>query len=85
MDSLPKTAALNKLSALSQRLLVVIALVPVGVAAITVGGWPFTVFIIAILAYAGWEYWRMFRLGGYHPSLLLLSGGSALLAFTRPN
>ncbi len=83
MDSLPQTAALSKLSALSQRLLVVIALVPVGIGAITVGGWPFTALIIAILAYAGWEYWRMYRMGGYRPSLLLLAGGSGLLAFTR--
>ncbi len=83
MDSLPQTAALSKLSALSQRLLVVIALAPLGVAAITVGGWPFAVLIIAVLSYAGWEYWRMYRLGGYHPSLLLLAGGAALMAFTR--
>ncbi len=33
------------------------------------GGWPFTIFIAAILGMAGWEFWRLFRNGGYLPSL----------------
>lgn len=77
------TVHVNKLSALSQRLLVAILLVPPGVGLIVLGGWAFGLFVSLVLAVAAWEYWRLFRIGGYHPSALLLVGGTLALALTR--
>jgi phosphatidate cytidylyltransferase len=73
----------NKLSTLSQRLLVVLLILPAGLFVIVSGGWVITLAAAAILARAGWEYWRMFRMGGYRPSLMLLAGGSAAFAVAR--
>ncbi len=75
----PLTAHVSKLSSLSQRILVAIVLVPLGVWLIMLGGWPFTLFITLIIGTAAWEYWRLFTAGGYHPSLLLLAGGAVTL------
>lgn len=83
MDVSPQTVNLNRLSTLSQRLLVVVLIVPAGLASIVAGGWVITLVVAAILARAGWEYWRMYSHGGYHPSMLLLAGGTALLAVAR--
>jgi phosphatidate cytidylyltransferase len=83
MDASPQTVPVNRLSTLSQRLVVVLVILPAGLAAIVAGGWVLTLVVAVILARAGWEYWRMYRTGGYRPSALLLAGGTALLALTR--
>jgi phosphatidate cytidylyltransferase len=36
------------------------------------GGWPFAIFVAAILCVGAWEYWRIFQQGGYSPSLTVL-------------
>jgi len=77
------TAHVNKLSTLSQRLLVAILLVPPGVGLIVLGGWAFGLFVSLVLAVAAWEYWRLFRAGGYRPSAFLLVGGTLALSLTR--
>jgi phosphatidate cytidylyltransferase len=73
----------NKLSSLSQRVLVAIVLVPLGVGVIAQGRWPFALLIALILGVAAWEYWRLFRAGGYQPSAFLLVGGTLALAISR--
>jgi len=67
----------------TQRMLTVIILVPILVLVIVLGGWALTLFLTALMAIAGWEFWRLFKTGGYSPSLVLLAGGTAalLLAF----
>jgi phosphatidate cytidylyltransferase len=68
---------------LRERLIVVIFLVPLGVLAIAVGGWIFSLVITAILAAAAWEFWRIFKKGGYSPSVTLLMGGVILVSISR--
>ncbi|TLN21235.1 phosphatidate cytidylyltransferase [bacterium] len=68
---------------LTQRLLVAILLIPIGVTFIVLGGWPFTILIMAALGVAAWEYWRIYRSGGFSPSVSLLVGGAVLLALLR--
>jgi phosphatidate cytidylyltransferase len=81
MDVSHPAASVTKLSALSQRLIVAIWLTPLGVGLIGLGGWPYFLFILCILA--AWEYWRLFRTGGYHPSAVLLVGGTMALVLSR--
>jgi phosphatidate cytidylyltransferase len=68
---------------LIQRLLVAILLIPIGVTFIALGGWPYSIFIMLVLGVAAWEYWRIYKTGGYSPSPSLLIGGAMLLAITR--
>lgn len=68
---------------LVQRLIVIGILVPIGVLFALAGGWVLTLFVAASLAYAAWEYWHMFSVGGYHPSAPILIGGVAGLVITR--
>jgi len=68
---------------LANRLKVVIFLVPIGVGILSIGGWPFTLFIALLLAVAGYEFWRLFRHGGYNPSVWVLIPGIILLIFAR--
>ncbi len=79
----PLAANVSKLSSLSQRILTAIVLVPLGVGMIALGGWPYNLFIMLILGLAAWEYWRLFRDGGYHPSAVLLVGGTLAMLLTR--
>lgn len=66
-----------------KRLLVVLVLLPIGIALIALGGPIFTVVVAAILALAAWEYARLFFRGGYAPNRELLIGGVFLLAALR--
>lgn len=68
---------------LTQRLAVVILLLPIGVALIFVGGWILTIVVAALLGIAAWEYWRMFKNGGYNPSAPVLIGGVVGLVLLR--
>jgi len=81
--SLPTAAHVSKLSSLSQRILVAIVLVPLGVGIIALGGWFYSLFIMLILGLATWEYWRLFQTGGYRPSLVLLVGGTLAMLLAR--
>ncbi len=58
--------------ALRKRLVVIDIMVPTTVLFAMLGGWPFTVFVAALLGVAAWEFWRIFRNGGYSPSLPIL-------------
>jgi phosphatidate cytidylyltransferase len=68
---------------LTERLLVVLFLLPVGILLIAFGGIPFDLIIAIILALSGWEYVQMFRKGGWQPSSILVVGGVAALAIGR--
>jgi len=68
---------------LAQRLTVVLALLPIGITAIALGGWVFTALIVAILGYGAWEYWRLFKQGGYNPSVSILISGVIGLILAR--
>lgn len=62
---------------LFERTVVALILLPLMGFFIYQGGWVFALVLMIILGIAGWEYWRMVRLGGYAPSLYLLVGGIA--------
>ena len=79
----PLAASVNKLSSLSQRLLVAIVLIPIGAVIIMLGGWVFYLAAMLILGVAAWEYWRMFSNGGYRPSVIMLVGGTVVMVLTR--
>jgi len=68
---------------LIKRLAVVIILLPIGLAGILLGGWAYNLGIAAILALAAWEYVQLMNIGGFRPPLVLVVGGSALLALGR--
>ncbi len=68
---------------LRQRLLVAIVLLPLFILLIAAGGLAYDVLIIAALGVAAWEYWRLFKLGGYTPSPVVLIGGVLALAIAR--
>jgi phosphatidate cytidylyltransferase len=77
------TAAVTKLSSLSQRLIVVIFLIPACVIPIYLGSWPFAILVIGGMGIAAWEYWRMFYRGGYRPSVWLIVAGAMVLCLAR--
>jgi phosphatidate cytidylyltransferase len=66
-----------------QRLIVTIFLIPLAVGAIYFGGWIYALLILGFLGTASWEYWNMFRLGGFCPSRVIVIGGVVLLWFSR--
>ncbi len=56
---------------LSQRLLVIAILLPVGVFLVAIGGIPLYIFFSLILALSVWEYGNLFEKGGWKPWKLL--------------
>jgi phosphatidate cytidylyltransferase len=68
---------------LLKRVLVVILLLPIGVAGILIGGWVYTLGIALILALAAREYVALMKIGGFQPAGVLVVGGAALLALGR--
>jgi phosphatidate cytidylyltransferase len=70
-------------SVLLKRILVVILLLPIGLAGILLGGWAYNLGVAAILALAAWEYVQLMSSGGFHPASFLTVGGVALLAVGR--
>jgi phosphatidate cytidylyltransferase len=68
---------------LAQRLIVTILLVPVGIFVIAAGGWLLAIVLMAILGYGGWEYWRIYKQGGYNPSAPVLITGVTGLVLAR--
>lgn len=68
---------------LVKRLLVVNILIPAFVLFVVLGGWLYSVLILSSLVWAAWEYWRIFREGGYSPSLAVLIAGVTALALGR--
>ena len=68
---------------LRSRVLVVVVLLPIGLAIIYLGGWAFAAFVALVLGLAGWEYARLFRAGGSHPAEVLVIAGAVLFPLAR--
>jgi phosphatidate cytidylyltransferase len=68
---------------LRSRILVVVILLPIGLAIITVGGWVFAAFVALILGIAGWEYARLFRVRDVLPAVPLVIAAAASLPLAR--
>ena len=68
---------------LKERVIAAAVLLPIGLAFIYLGSWPFTLFVSLVLGGAAWEFARMFRKGGYQPSTRLLIAGVVALALAR--
>jgi len=68
---------------LKQRLLVTGVLLPVGLLAIFMGGWFFTLLITTFLALAAWEYSLMMNKGGYRPWTWLVVGSTIVISISR--
>ena len=68
---------------LAKRLLVAVILLPVGLAAIWLGGWYLTALVAIFMCLAAWEYVTLFRLAGLRPASLLVVGGTLLLLLGR--
>lgn len=68
---------------LRRRLIVIIILLPLIVFFSILGGWPFTIFITAVLCLAAYEFWNLFRTGGYSPSLPVMVFFVAAAAILR--
>jgi phosphatidate cytidylyltransferase len=66
-----------------KRTLVVLILLPIGLALIWLGGWAFTAMVTLILAVAGWEYCQVFRVGGLKPAPVIVIGGIVLISISR--
>jgi phosphatidate cytidylyltransferase len=68
---------------LVKRTVVALVLLPIGLAAIFIGGWIFAAVIALIVGLAAWEYARLFQQGGYQLGTVLVVGGAVLLAVGR--
>jgi phosphatidate cytidylyltransferase len=68
---------------LLKRVLVVVLLLPVGLAAIYLGGLTFTGLIALIMVLAAREYVTLFRASGQEPSRVLVLGGVLLIVLGR--
>ena len=79
----PLLAVLTSPCMLVQRLLVSIILIPLVILVIIMGEWPLTTVLAAVCSLAAWEYWQIFRQGGYQPSLVVLIIGVSALVIVR--
>jgi phosphatidate cytidylyltransferase len=68
---------------LVKRTLVSLILLPIGLVAIALGGWVYSVVILLILGLAAWEYVRLFRAGGLQPGSVFVIGGVLALGVGR--
>ena len=73
----------TKSSSLTQRLLVIIILLPVGIGLVILGGIYFDFFLTLILAVSAWEYVQLAKKGGYRPAQWLVVGGTVVMALSR--
>jgi phosphatidate cytidylyltransferase len=68
---------------LRTRILVSLLLLPVGIAAVVIGGFPYYLLIAFVLALAAWEYVILFRSGGFQPAGGFVIFGVLALAVGR--
>lgn len=68
---------------LRQRVLVTAVLLPIGLALIYIGGYPFMIFITIFIALAAWEYAKLFKAGDYQPAGLWIVAGTIAIAISR--
>lgn len=70
-------------NSLRQRLIVIDILLPITLLIAFLGGWVFFAFVTLALLLAGWELWRLFKNGGYSPSLAVILCSILALTLTR--
>jgi len=68
---------------LLQRTLVILLLLPVGLALIFLGGAAYVALWILVLGLASHEYVRMFRVSGLEPAVFLVVGGTSAFVIAR--
>ncbi len=68
---------------LKQRFLVVLVLLPIGITAIVLGGWYFSLLMAVFIGLAAWEYAKLFKKGDFEPCISLVIAGSLLLALLQ--
>ncbi len=68
---------------LSQRLLVIAVLLPVGVFLVVMGGIPLYLFLTLVLAISAWEYANLFEKGGWKPWKPLVVASVTAIALAR--
>ncbi len=68
---------------LVERVLVTAILLPIGLAAIFLGGLFYLGLILVFLALASYEYVKLFNAGGFQPAGVLVIGGTILLVVGR--
>ncbi len=68
---------------LAKRVLVAVILLPIGLAAMSLGGWVYWGVIALILGLASAEYVNLFRAGGLQPSRVVVVGGTLAVALGR--
>ena len=68
---------------LASRTLVVLVLLPAGLAFIAIGGVPYFLLVALVLVLASWEYQKLFRAGGLQPAGVLVVGGVLLIVSAR--
>jgi phosphatidate cytidylyltransferase len=72
---------------LGKRLISIAVLVPLVILAVIWGVIPFSIVAVFLTGMAAWEFWRLFKDGGYSPSLVLILvatlGSEAILPFLR--
>ncbi len=68
---------------LRKRLVVIDIIIPITLLFGFLGGWYFFAFVTAVLLISGWELWRIFKIGGYGPSLAVILIAIASLTVAR--
>ncbi len=68
---------------LAERVIVIALMLPIGLAAIWMGGWYFAAVVLFFVGIAAWEYVQLFRLGGVEPMGILVVGGTGMLIIGR--
>lgn len=68
---------------LRKRLIVIDIILPVTIFFAMLGGGYFFAFVTLILLVAGWELWRLFKVGGFSPSLGIILGSIFALTLSR--
>ena len=66
-----------------KRLLVTLILPPIGIVAISLGGWYFAALVAIFMVGAAWEYGQLFHLAGLKPADGLIIVGALLLLLAR--
>jgi len=67
---------------LAKRLISAAILIPIVIVAVIVGKWAIALLVIVFAGAAAWEFWRLFKTGGYSPSMILMIAGTVgIIAF----
>jgi phosphatidate cytidylyltransferase len=68
---------------LGKRILVIVVLLPIGLAVIYIGGWWYAALIALIMGLAAREYGQLFQAGGWQPTHWLIILGAVLFVLAR--